>query len=240
MANRRGKSRSSDRFFLGSKITVNGDCSHEIRRHWFLRRKAVTNLDSIFKIKDITLLTKGCIVKTMVSHVQMWEMNHREGWALKNWYFQIVVLQKTLESSLDTEEIKPVSHKGNQPLILIRRTDAEAEAPVLWLLDTKSQLNGKDPEARKDWGQQRMRWLDSVTDSKDVNFSKLWVILKDREAWCAAVHGVMKSQTWLTYCITITTSWKAVYIKDESNFENQRNIKNEGWKFNARKVILTV
>ena len=84
----------------------------------------------------------------------MWELNHKEGWAPKNWCFETVVLEKTLESPLDCKEIKPVNPKGNQPWIFIGRTDAEAEAPVLWPPDVKSQLTGKDPDAGKDWRQQ--------------------------------------------------------------------------------------
>jgi len=88
-------------------------------------------------------------------HVQMWKLNLKEGWTPKNWYFQIVVLEKTLESPLDSKEIKPVNTKGNQPWIFTGRTDAEAEAPILKLPDTKSQLIGKDPDAGKDWGQKK-------------------------------------------------------------------------------------
>ena len=84
----------------------------------------------------------------------MWELNNKEGWALKNWYFQTVVLEKTLESSLDCEEIKPVNPKGNQSCMFIGRTDAEAEALILWPPYVKSQLIGKDPDAVKDWGQE--------------------------------------------------------------------------------------
>jgi len=89
------------------------------------------------------------------SHVWMWELDHKEGWVPKNGYFQIVVLEKTLESPLDSQEIKPVNPKGNQPWIFIGRTDAEAEAPILWPLDEKSRLIGKDPDAGKDWGQEK-------------------------------------------------------------------------------------
>ena len=85
------------------------------------------------------------------SHVWMWELDNKEGWALKNWYFQTVVLEKTLESSLDSKKIKPVNRKGNQTWIFIGRTDAEA--PILWPSDVKSQLTGKDPDAEKDWRQ---------------------------------------------------------------------------------------
>ena len=88
------------------------------------------------------------------SHVWMWELDHEKGWALKNWCFRTVVLEKTLESPLDSKEIKPVDPKGNQPWILIGRTDAEAEAPILWLPDVKSRLIGKDPDAEKDRGQE--------------------------------------------------------------------------------------
>ena len=91
------------------------------------------------------------------SHICMWELNHKEGWALKNWYFQIVVLEKTLESLLDCKEIKPVNPKGNQPWIFIGRADAEVEAPIFWPLDAKSQLIGKDPEVGKDWRQEEKR-----------------------------------------------------------------------------------
>ena len=88
------------------------------------------------------------------SHVWMWETDHKEGWVLKNWCFQTVVLEETLGSRLDCKEIKPVNPKGNQPWIFTGRTDAEAEAPIFWPLGAKSQLTGKDPDAGKDWGQE--------------------------------------------------------------------------------------
>ena len=126
---------------LGSKITVDGDCSHEIKRRLLLGRRAMTNLDSTFKSRDITLPTKIHLVKAMVFsvvHVWMWELDYKESWAPKNWCFWTVVLEKTLKSPLDCKEIKPVNPKGNQPWIFIGRTDAEAETPILWPPDVKN------------------------------------------------------------------------------------------------------
>ena len=143
--------------FLGSKITADGDCSHEIKRCLLLGRKAMTILDSILKSRDLTLPTKICIVKAMVFPAVMfwmWELDHKERWALKNWCFWIVVLEKTLESPFDWKEIKPVHPKENQSWIFIGRTDAEAETPILWLPDGKIWLSGKDPDAGNDWRQE--------------------------------------------------------------------------------------
>ena len=120
--------------FWGCKIAEDGDCSHEIKRCLLLGRKAMTNLDGILKSRDITLLTKVHLVKAMIFLVAMykWENWTKESWALKNWYFWTVVLEKTLENLLDSKEIKPDNPKGNQPWIFTGRTDTKAEAPILW------------------------------------------------------------------------------------------------------------
>ena len=144
-------------FLGGSKITADGDCSHEIKRHLFLGRKVMTNLDSILKSRDITLPTKVCLVKAMLfssSHVWMWELDYKGSWVLKNWCLWTEVLEKTLESPLDCKEIQPVHPEGNQSCVFIGRTDAEAETPALWPPDVKNWLIRKDPVAEKDWGQE--------------------------------------------------------------------------------------
>ena len=140
----------------GSKTTTDGDFSHEIKRCLFLGRKAMFNLDSILKSRDITLPTKVCLLKAMVFLVVMYgcELNYKESWALKNWFFWTVVLEKTLQSPLDCKEIQPVHPKGDQPWVFIERTDVEAETPVLWPSNAKSWLIGKDHDAGKDWGQE--------------------------------------------------------------------------------------
>ena len=135
----------ADFIFLGSKITADGNCSHEIKRHLLLGRKAMTNLDSILKTKDVTLPTKVCLVKAMVFPVVMYGC---ESWTIKKaerW--RTVVLEKTLESSLDCKEIHP---KGNQSWIFIGKTDAEAETLILWPPDAKNWLIWKDPDSGKD------------------------------------------------------------------------------------------
>ena len=146
--------KQEDTLFLGgSKISADGDYSHEIKRHLLLGRKAMTNLDSIFKSKDITLPTRSRLVKSYgfcSSHVWMWELDHKECSALDNWCFLIVVLEKTLDSPLDSKEIHRVHPKGNQLWIFIGKTDAEIETPILCSSDVKNWFIGKDPDAGKD------------------------------------------------------------------------------------------
>ena len=130
----------SDFIFLGSKNTADGDCSHEIKRRLLLGRKVMTNRNSILKSRDITLPTKVHLVKATVFPVVMygWEMDYKESWAPKDWCFWTVMSDKIFESPLDFKEIKPVHPKWTQSWIFIGRTDAEVEAPILWLPGAKS------------------------------------------------------------------------------------------------------
>ena len=145
----------------------------------------------------------------------MWELDHKEGWALKNWHSRTVGLEKTLESPLDSKEIKPVNPKGtvnpkgNQPLIFFERTDAEAEAPILghliWRVDSleKTLMLGKI-EGKRRQGRQRMRWLDSITDSMDMKLSKLWEIVEDRRS---LEHGSPRGHKELDMTATEQQNW---------------------------------
>ena len=147
MANREKMETMTDFIFMSSKIILDSDCSQEFGR------KAMTNLDSIIKSRNITFVDKALNSQSYAfssSHVWMWELDHKEDWAPKNWYFWPVVLEKTLKSPLSCKEIKPVNPKGNQPWIFFGRTDAEAEAIIRWPPDAKSLLIGKDPDAGKD------------------------------------------------------------------------------------------
>ena len=154
MANGETMETGTDFIFLGCKVTADDDCSHEIKRRFLLGRKAMTNLDSILKSRDITLPTKVCPVKAMVFPVVMYGC---ESWAIKKAEcqrtdaFELCVLEQTLESPLDCKEIQPVHPKGNQSWIFIGRTDVEAETPILWPPDANNWLTGKDPDAGKGW-----------------------------------------------------------------------------------------
>ena len=165
-------------FFLGSKTTADGDCSHEIKRRLLLGRKAMTNLDSYWKAE--TLLCQQSLSSQSYgfssSHVWMWELDYKESWALKNWFFWTVVVEKSVESPLDCKEIQPVHPNENQSWKFIGRTDAEAETPILWPPDAKNWLIGKilmlgkiDGVRRRGW--QRMRWLNGIIESMNMSLS---------------------------------------------------------------------
>ena len=180
----------------------------EIKRCLLLGRKIMTSLDSILKSRDIILPTKVHLVKAMVFPVVMYGCESwtiRKTWMLKNWCFWTVISKKTLESSLNCKDIQPVSPKINQSWIFIGRSDTEAQSPILWPPNGKNWyfslekflLVGKI-EGRRRRERQRVRWLDSITDSMDITFCSPEELVMDREVWCAAVHSVANSWTWLS------------------------------------------
>ena len=176
------------------------------KRRLLLGRKVVTNLDSMFKSRDITLPTKVRLSQGYgfsSGHVWMWELDCEESWAPKNWCFWTVVLEKTLESPLDCKDIQPVHSKRDQSWVFTGRTDAEAETPVLWPPHAKSQLIGKDSDAGRDWGQEEKGTTEDEMagwhHQLDVRESEWTPGDGDGQGGLAAViHGVAKSQTRLS------------------------------------------
>ena len=181
----------ADFIFLGSKITADGDCSHEIKRHLLLGRKVMTNLDSIFKSRDITLPTKVHLVKAMVFPEVMYGC---ESWTMKKAEcqridtFELWCWRRFLRVPWTARRSNPVHPKGDQSWVFIGRTDAEAETPILWAPHEKTDsfektlMLGKI-EGRRRRGRQRMRWLDCIPDSMDMGLGGLRALVMDRQAW---------------------------------------------------------
>ena len=215
-------------FLAGSKITADGDCSHEIKRRLLLGRKVMTNLDSILKSRDNTLPAKFHLVKAMVFPGVMygcesWTVTKAEHWRIDA--FELWCWRRLLESPLDCKEIQPAHSKGNQPWVFIGRSDSKAETLVLWPPHAKSWLLGKDSDAARDWGQEEKGMTEDEMAGWHHQLNRHefeWTpgVGDGQRAWRAVIHGVTKSRTWLNDKLNWTELMDTLSLTKEARIYN--------------------